>query len=182
MVGLVAAICENDQINSYFAHGCMERTNFMVNYVFRMPYTEATMLEVLRKGSIVPLGLFHKSINEFEYKGFTIPNDIIFLSNTYAVHHDPEYWEKPYEFRPQRFITATGEFRKDERVIPFSVGKKSCPGEKLAMIQFFLFLTGLLQKFEFTLNPNEPVPCLDMKAGFVIPPPPHKLILKDRRN
>jgi len=45
----------------------------------------------------------------------------------------------------------------DERVIPFSVGKRQCPGESLARTEIFLFFVGLIKNFEFTvLDPENP--------------------------
>merc|ERR1719513_471144 len=40
--------------------------------------------------------------------------------------NDPEHWDKPEQFNPDRFIDeSTGKFRKNERCIPFLVGKRS---------------------------------------------------------
>ena len=36
-------------------------------------------------------------------------------------------------------------FRKGETVIPFSTGKRQCPGEGIARAEIFLFFVGLLQ-------------------------------------
>ena len=31
------------------------------------------------------------------------------MMNLYNLHHDERYWEDPWEFRPERFLTEDGE-------------------------------------------------------------------------
>ena len=47
------------------------------------------------------------------------------------------------------------------RLIPFSVGKRRCPGEDFAMSRLFLVLTSMLQKVNLTPPDDEPLPSAD---------------------
>ena len=47
------------------------------------------------------------------------------------------------------------------RLIPFSVGKRRCPGEDFAMSRLFLLMTSMLQKIEFTPPVGEELPSED---------------------
>lgn len=50
------------------------------------------------------------------------------------------------DFKPKRFLNADKtEVVKNERFIPFSVGRRKCPGETLAKMELFLILVSLLQ-------------------------------------
>ena len=84
-------------------------------------------------------------------------------------------WRDPYKFDPTRFI-EDGQFKRDERVIPFQIGKRVCPGEGLAKAELFLFLVGLIQKFKF--EPETPGTIVDytMKPGFTCIPQRHDQI------
>lgn len=41
--------------------------------LFRMPYTEATIMETLRFSSMVPLGIFHRALEDTELGNQVIP-------------------------------------------------------------------------------------------------------------
>ena len=48
------------------------------------------------------------SAEQFTLNSFEIPKDAILLQNTWSVHHDPDYWERPMEFHPGHFLDAAG--------------------------------------------------------------------------
>ena len=50
-------------------------------------------------------------------------------ANLWAVMHDKYYWKDPHEFRPERFLDNDGQFRRDDRCVPFSLGKRYCIGQ-----------------------------------------------------
>ena len=115
----------------------------------QMPYMEAVIHEVLRHACItytVP----HATTEEVVFHGFTIPAGTSVYANVSWIMNDPNHWEEPEQFKPERFLDPAGQFRKQERCIPFLVGKRYCLGQQLAHHQIFLFLTGLLQNFSFS--------------------------------
>lgn len=81
-------------------------------------------------------------------------NDQIMFSID-SVHHDPEVFENPQEFRPERFIDENGRLMNTEKLSTFSIGKRACPGESLAVLEVFLYFTTLLQNF--TIEADGPV-------------------------
>jgi len=145
-----------------------------------LPYTEATIHELLRITSITSGALLHSTTDDIQFESFNLPKGTIVLPNLFHCQHDEKYWGDPEEFKPERWL-SNGVFKKDEHSIPFSVGKRICPAEHLALLNLFIIFTGLIQTFDFTPCPNEPLPTLDPKPGLVLHPTPYKMILKLRK-
>ena len=120
-----------------------------------MPYTEATILEIQRMANIAPDGVPHATKSSIMVGPYAIPQGHVLMSNLTTVMRDEEEWVKPHTFDPSRFI-RNGQIIKSEALIPFSAGKRQCPGENLARAELFLFFVGLIQKFKFeTMNPGD---------------------------
>ena len=147
-----------------------------------MDFTNAFVHESLRMASFVHTALPHWTSNDIKVGAYVIPAKTTILANLYHVMHDPEYWTKPDTFNPERFLDSLGKFCPDERVIPFSVGKRQCAGIALAEMQLFLFLTGILQHFQLINPPAQAMPRIDICASFprgmMRTPPKFKVIFK----
>ncbi|KAK6070466.1 cytochrome P450 3A31 [Seiridium cupressi] len=79
--------------------------------------------------------------------------DTIVGVNIYAIHQNPEYFEDPFEFIPERWIddTMSGERRKTMRdaFIPFLVGSRGCAGKSMAYLEISLVIAKTLWYFDF---------------------------------
>jgi len=148
-----------------------------------MPYTEAMIAETMRFSSIFPGGLMHKVMADTEYKGYFLPKDTIISHNAYYIHHDPEIWGDPEQFRPERFLSPDGKtFKKHEALMPFSTGRRQCLGETLARDTLFLFSTNVFQRFTVGFDRNGPESGLEPEPSIVLTPKPFSLIFKDRND
>ncbi|CAC5413815.1 Cytochrome P450 2C20,Cytochrome P450 2D15,Cytochrome P450 2E1,Cytochrome P450 2J3,Cytochrome P450 2M1,Cytochrome P450 2G1,Cytochrome P450 2A13,Vitamin D(3) 25-hydroxylase,Cytochrome P450 2F3,Cytochrome P450 2K3,Cytochrome P450 2C55,Cytochrome P450 2F2,Cytochrome P450 2C2,Cytochrome P450 2A11,Vitamin D 25-hydroxylase,Cytochrome P450 2J1,Cytochrome P450 2L1,Cytochrome P450 2C8,Cytochrome P450 2A10,Cytochrome P450 2K1,Cytochrome P450 2C31,Cytochrome P450 2K4,Cytochrome P450 2B12,Cytochrome P450 2J2,Cytochrome len=134
----------------------------------KLPYTDAVLHEVLRFGCIGPLALPHGLTQDLNYKGYVIPKDSMLIPNLHSVLYDPEVFEDPETFRPTRFLDAERKLVNVDKVLTFSLGRRVCPGESLARMEFFLFTTSLVQRFK--LLPSDPnhLPSLKGKLGITV--------------
>ncbi|CAN7984946.1 unnamed protein product [Ixodes hexagonus] len=116
---------------------------------YKMPFTMACIWETYRWRIINPIGIPRGCEEDTCIDDYVIPKGTIVLPNLWAVHMDPTLWENPEVFDPSRFLKEDGSglIAKPEHLVPFSVGKRMCPGEAASNIQIFLYLTGILQKF-----------------------------------
>ncbi len=82
--------------------------------------------------------------------------------------HGEDYWRDPDEFDPERFIDGeTNTLRRDERCIPFMIGRRFCIGQTLAEKQLFLFFVTLLQRFKFRAPGGPASVSTDPVPGFI---------------
>ena len=139
-----------------------------------LPLLEATITETLRISSLVPLSVPHKATVDATLQGYHIPKGTTVLVNLWSLHHDPDIWDAPNEFRPQRFLDEGGNFvpSKADLFLPFSAGRRGCLGESLARIELFLVLARLLHSFKFENPPGCDLPTLEPNGGIVLMPQP----------
>ena len=147
-----------------------------------LPYMESTIAEVLRISTIVPLSLPHKATRDTTLGGYEVPEDTMLITNSWAIHHDHDEWDKPHVFDPERFIDSNGAFTASgvRSYLPFSAGRRGCLGESLAKTELFLVASRLLQQFTFENPPGKPLPDLTGIAGVVFAPGPYEICIKER--
>ncbi|XP_045473904.1 cytochrome P450 18a1 [Harmonia axyridis] len=147
-----------------------------------LPVTESTILEVLRKSSIVPMGTTHAPTRDVKLNGFHIPQDVQVVPLLHAVHMDPALWDEPEKFNPSRFVNAEGKVVKPEFFLPFGVGRRVCLGEIMARMELFLFFSNFIHSFDVSVPEDEPLPSLTGIAGITISPKHYNVVLEPRPN
>ncbi|XP_072025499.1 cytochrome P450 2U1-like [Amphiura filiformis] len=145
----------------------------------RLPYTEATLLEIQRIGSIIPLSVPRAATVDIKLYGFDIPQGTMVMPNLWAIHRDERIWKEAESFKPGRFLDSGGKVNRREELIPFSIGKRKCLGEQLALMELFLIFTHLLHKFSFRL-PEGVQPSLEPVMGVTLVPKEYKIVALPR--
>ncbi|KAJ6668883.1 hypothetical protein lerEdw1_012369, partial [Lerista edwardsae] len=141
-----------------------------------MPYTEATIMEVQRMTVVVPLSIPRMASETTVLQGYIIPKGSVIVPNLWAVHRDPNTWEKPNDFNPSRFLDENGQLLKKETFIPFGLGKRVCMGEQLAKMELFLMFVSLLQSFTFQYPEGLRKPLMQGRFGLTLAPFPFNII------
>lgn len=144
----------------------------------QLPYLEATILETQRLCSLVPLGAPHGTTQAMELDGFLIPQNTMVMALLWFVSSDDTFWgADANQFNPQRFLDENGSRKATpDAFLPFSAGRRMCPGDDLARRELFLFASAIFQ--QFSILPAEGAKeALNMAPdmGFTLTPQPFKI-------
>ena len=118
-----------------------------------LPLLQATVYELMRVTSLVPLSVPRSTTTETKIRDFIIPKDTVVFVNLWSVHRDPAIWKDPDVFNPWRFLNGAGEVidpKSFGSFLPFSAGRRKCPGEPVALKTVPVFLAALLHSFRFS--------------------------------
>ena len=84
--------------------------------------------------------------------GLSIPKGSIVSISPYLTHHDPETWDRPDEWYPERWINDEYLLRRlnDQQIryMPFGAGSHKCPGEKMAILIASRVIATIVRKTE----------------------------------
>ncbi|HMC06816.1 MAG TPA: cytochrome P450 [Solirubrobacterales bacterium] len=104
-------------------------------------YLMATIQETLRRRPVLPNAEPRLVKQPFEVGGWIYPPGVCLIANAYLVHHDPDVYEEPYAFRPERFLD---EQPGTYTWIPFGGGRRRCIGASFAMLEMKIVLEAVL--------------------------------------
>jgi len=123
----------------------------------------------------------HRALQDTTYDGFTIEKGTLIMANMYSAHYNPNNWKEPEQFRPERFLSPTGEkLRNPPHLVPFQAGRRQCLGENFAMDALFLFVTSIFQNFQISpYDINEKLE-LEPPPGFMRAPKPFSVKISSR--
>ncbi|OVA15437.1 Cytochrome P450 [Macleaya cordata] len=124
-------------------------------------YFQAVVKETLRLCPPGPLLTPRESTEDCTIAGYHVPAGTRLLVNIWKIQRDPRVWSDPSKFQPDRFLTgshANMDVRgQNFELIPFGLGRRSCPGTNLALQVVRLTLARLIHGFEFKTPSNTPI-------------------------
>ncbi|XP_031538544.1 steroid 17-alpha-hydroxylase/17,20 lyase isoform X2 [Vicugna pacos] len=150
----------------------------------RVVLLEATIREVLRLRPVSPTLIPHKAIVDSSIGELAIDKGTDVVVNLWALHHNEKEWHRPDLFMPERFLDPTGNqlISPTLSYLPFGTGPRSCIGEMLARQEIFLFMAGLLQRFDLEIPDDGQLPSLEGKPSLVFQIHPFKVKIKVRQS
>lgn len=140
----------------------------------RLAYAKQVMQEALRL--YPPVWLFtRKAVGEDRLGDYWVAPGTDILLSPYIVHRHPEFWQRPEEFRPERFSEEGAKGRHKFAYFPFSMGARRCTGEFFAFVEVQIHLGLLASRLRLSLIPGqelelEPAVNLRSKHGLMMMP------------
>lgn len=84
-----------------------------------------------------------------------IPKGTSILILPYFMARNPDLWENPLEFIPERFnVETTAERMNPYTYIPFSAGSRNCIGQKFAILEVKSTVSKILRNFKLSAGEN----------------------------
>ncbi|ONK54875.1 uncharacterized protein A4U43_UnF10140 [Asparagus officinalis] len=137
------------------------------NDIHQFRYIRSVIKETLRLHPPLPLLVPRESMEDCVVNGFDIPAKTRVFVNIYAIGRDPEIWQQPLEFNPERFEgTETDVKGQDFELLPFGGGRRGCPGNSFAMATVETALARLLYHFDWKLQDGVDAGDVDMSEVF----------------
>ncbi|XP_057949452.1 tryptamine 5-hydroxylase-like [Malania oleifera] len=115
-------------------------------------YMKAVIKETLRLHPPAPLLVPRESMEKCTLDVYEIPARTRVLINAYAIGRDPESWDNPLLFNPERFSENNIDVKgQDFRFLPFGGGRRGCPGSSFGLATVEIALARLLYHFDWAL-------------------------------
>jgi cytochrome P450 len=137
-----------------------------------MAYLRAVIKESLRLRTVTPLLAPHFSMASCSVDGVVVPAGVRVLVNAWAIGRDPRYWgEDAEEFVPERFLdggsaAGVGFKGNDFQFLPFSAGRRQCPGMNFGMAAVEVMLATLVHRFDWEMPAGKEARDIDMSEEF----------------
>ncbi|GLT81795.1 hypothetical protein SLE2022_002280 [Rubroshorea leprosula] len=137
----------------------------------KLAYLKAVVKENWRLHPPVTLLLPREAITRFYVSGYIIDSKTRIQVNVWAIGRDPNVWENPQEFYPERFLDSPIDFKgQNYEFLPFGSGRRICPGVHKAVAIVELTLANLLYCFDWKLpeGMTEEDICMEEEAGITV--------------
>ncbi|KAJ8752037.1 hypothetical protein K2173_001063 [Erythroxylum novogranatense] len=145
------------------------KSNVEAEDIDKMTYLKWVIKETLRLHPVLPLLIPRETSAEVELGGYTIPPRTTVLVNAFAIQLDPEVWDSPEKFIPERFVNDPAYFKgQDYKILAFGGGRRACPGVSFALVSAEAVLANLLYWFDWKLPDANPPEELEMTESFGI--------------
>ncbi|KAI3470310.1 hypothetical protein Pfo_030990 [Paulownia fortunei] len=131
----------------------------------KLPYLKAVIKETLRLFPPVPMLVPRETTERCIVDGYEIQPKTVVYVNAWAVARDPEYWDNPHEFLPERFLNSNIDIKgQDFGLIPFGSGRRMCPEMSMGLANVELTVANLLYFFDWELPPGVKAEDVDTHA------------------
>jgi cytochrome P450 len=122
----------------------------------RLKFTEQIAKECMR---LYPpaFGLGREAIHDCDIGGYRVPKGTQVFMFQWATQRDARFYDKPNEFRPERWTEDFIEHLPKYAYFPFGGGPRACIGASFATMEIILCLATIGQKFRLEIDQDHPV-------------------------
>jgi len=141
-------------------------------------FVKQCVQEAMRIYPPVPV-ITREAIDRDEIAGYEVPAGAEVVLSQFVVHRDPDLWEDPLAYRPERFAPGAADDRPAYSYFPFGGGQRICIGRLFALAEAQLILARVVSDVRLTLrSPIHDTPAVDSAVTMV----PDELVAMDVTN
>ena len=86
-----------------------------------------------------------------------------------GLHLDPDFWENPEDYNPDRFLPENKNEIKPFTYLPFGLGPRNCIAMRFALMETKTCLAEFVLNYKFNLVPGKEKLMLEGGAGVIRP-------------
>jgi cytochrome P450 len=110
-----------------------------------LPYVKAMINEAMRWQPPTPFAIPHATTENDEYMGYHIPKGTVIIPNIWVMSFNPEIFQDPHEFKPERWI-----HNPNLEHSPFGFGRRICPGQHLGLSSISILMARLMWAYDIS--------------------------------
>ncbi|ROW06900.1 hypothetical protein VMCG_04172 [Cytospora schulzeri] len=120
-------------------------------------YLRACIDEAMRCSPPIP-GILPRKVlpGGMNIDGYEIPPGVDVGVSAYVLHHNPDVFPEPFEYRPERWMPSDNNTKRDMEPVKssfaaFSIGPRSCVGMPLGYMEMMITAARVLFQFDLKL-------------------------------
>ncbi|GMP71495.1 hypothetical protein CsSME_00029867 [Camellia sinensis var. sinensis] len=121
------------------------------NQALKLVQEELDTHETLRLYPPGPLSVPREALSNCHVAGYHVPKGTCLIVNLWKLHREPKIWANPNDFQPKRFLSENVKMDvKGQcfKYLPYSAGRRMCPGVTVSLQMMHLVLGRMLQGFD----------------------------------
>ncbi|KAI4373756.1 hypothetical protein MLD38_011840 [Melastoma candidum] len=132
----------------------------------QLQYMKLVLKESMRLHPLAVLLLPRETMRHFKLFGYDIPAGTRIHVNVWGIGRDPNLWEDPEVFYPERFENSPIDYKGQHfELLTFGCGRRGCPGMYMGMTLVELVLANLMHGFDWRLPEGTMEGDVDMEEG-----------------
>lgn len=118
-------------------------------------YLESVLMETMR---VMPVAPWTNRVSKRDYHiekyNLTIPKGSVVNVAGSAVSKNPQYWQDPEKFDPERFMPENADKIIPGSYLPFGMGPRFCIGKRFALLEAKLAISKMVTRFKLLPAPG----------------------------
>jgi hypothetical protein len=141
-------------------------------------YLTATVSETMRRRPVFLFVIPREVVEPFQTGGQTYGPPAHLAGCTYLMHHNPDLFRRPFEFRPERFVEET---QLPRTWLPWGGGRKHCLGRHFALLEVKTVLREVLTEHR-VLPASGRLEPPRWRSAILVPGEGGRIVLKRRKS